>query len=130
MQRLYSMFPAGRAGAGLLILRIVVALQLPAASACCGVTTLAWWVDKLVVGLVVLLCIGILTPLLALLCVVEAGICLLSQDMQGMQWQFVLPVIAIVMANAIALALLGPGAYSLDAKFFGRRLIVLSDTRP
>lgn len=125
MQRLYSMFPAGRAGAGLLILRIVVALQLPAATACCGQTTLSTmdsWMELLTQGMAVLLCIGILTPLFALFCVAVAGSCLLSLG------QVLLPVIAIVMANAAALALLGPGAYSLDAKFFGRRLIVLSET--
>jgi hypothetical protein len=35
----------------------------------------------------------------------------------------VLCVIAI--ANAIALALLGPGAYSLDSKLFGRRVMIV-----
>ncbi|MFZ6743578.1 hypothetical protein ACO0LC_10160 [Undibacterium sp. JH2W] len=126
MQRLYSMFPAGRAGAGLLILRIVVALQLPAASACCSKPAMADWIDMLIEGLAVLLCIGILTPLLALLCVATAALCLFGQGVLSSMS----PVICLVIANAIALALLGPGAYSLDAKFFGRRLIVLSDTRP
>jgi uncharacterized membrane protein YphA (DoxX/SURF4 family) len=35
-------------------------------------------------------------------------------------------VAALVFAlNALALALLGPGAYSLDSRRFGRRLVVL-----
>ena len=84
---------------------------------------MASWMELLAQGLAVLLCIGILTPLLALLCVVMAGFCLFSLG------QVFVPVLVIVMANAVVLALLGPGAYSLDAKFFGRRLIVQSDTR-
>jgi hypothetical protein len=39
------------------------------------------------------------------------------------QASFVLCVIAIT--NAIALALLGPGAYSLDSKLFGRRVTIV-----
>jgi hypothetical protein len=32
--------------------------------------------------------------------------------------------------NAIALALLGPGAYSLDARLFGRRMLVMRAQKP
>lgn len=124
MQRLYSMFPAGKAGAGLLILRIVVALQLPAFSTCCTSPVMDWWMEMLTEGLAVLLCIGILTPLLALLCVATALVCLLNH---WVQMQLMLPMFSLAIANALALMLLGPGAYSLDAKFFGRRLIILRD---
>jgi hypothetical protein len=34
-------------------------------------------------------------------------------------------VLSLSLPVAIALALLGPGAYSLDARIFGRRVIVL-----
>ena len=33
--------------------------------------------------------------------------------------------VLVFALNALALALLGPGAYSLDARRFGRRLVVL-----
>ncbi|BBB62426.1 hypothetical protein UNDKW_4153 [Undibacterium sp. KW1] len=124
MQRLYSMFPAGRAGAGLLILRVVVALQLPAVSACCARPVLVDWMEWLAQATAVLLCVGILTPLLALLCAAMAAFCLLNH---GSQIQPLLPMFGLVIANAIASGLLGPGAYSLDAKFFGRRLILVND---
>jgi uncharacterized membrane protein YphA (DoxX/SURF4 family) len=32
----------------------------------------------------------------------------------------------LVVADAVAIALLGPGAYSLDARLFGRREIFIS----
>ena len=39
--------------------------------------------------------------------------------------------IVLSSLNAAAIALLGPGAYSLDARLFGRRVIVFrSDGRP
>jgi hypothetical protein len=37
------------------------------------------------------------------------------------------PIALLGILNALALALLGPGAFSLDARIFGRRLLVLPD---
>ncbi|MFC0166973.1 hypothetical protein ACFFKC_02680 [Pseudoduganella danionis] len=124
MQRLYAMFPAGRAGAGLLILRVVVALQLMAVGGTCArpvLGTLMSWLAQL---MAVLLCIGIATPVLALLYAAVASYCLLDH------WSAPPPVLVmygLIIANSVALALLGPGAYSLDAQLFGRRLIVVRD---
>jgi hypothetical protein len=39
------------------------------------------------------------------------------------------PSVAVVVAVALALVLLGPGAYSLDARFFGLRQIIIPPTR-
>jgi uncharacterized membrane protein YphA (DoxX/SURF4 family) len=36
---------------------------------------------------------------------------------------------ALVIADAVALAMLGPGAWSIDAYLFGRREIIVSATR-
>lgn len=126
MQRLYAMFPAGRAGVGLLLLRIVVALQLMAVGSACSrplmgpmMGPLMGW---LVLGLAVLLCIGVLTPLLALLAV---GLALCSLFSHWPALQPLLAMYGLIIANAIALALLGPGAYALDARWFGRRLILV-----
>ena len=37
---------------------------------------------------------------------------------------------AVALLIAVALALLGPGAYSFDARRFGRRLVVMSEHDP
>lgn len=124
MQRLFAMFPAGRAGAGLLILRVVVALQLLAAGASCFrpvMGALLIWLGQL---MAVLLCMGIATPVLALLHAGMALYCLLQH------WSaapMLLALYGLLIANSLALMLLGPGAYSLDAQLFGRRLIVVRD---
>ena len=65
------------------------------------------------------LVIGFLTPFL---CVIGA-VLVMAHVIINPQASSVLGVIAI--ANAIALALLGPGAYSLDSKLFGRRVTIV-----
>jgi hypothetical protein len=42
----------------------------------------------------------------------------------AVRWQ----VAGFVIADALALAMLGPGAHSIDARLFGRREIVVHDT--
>lgn len=73
--------------------------------------------DPLLATIAIALCRGLFTPVSAVLCaLVEIVI-----------WHFsggttaALLVYAILVA--IALAMLGPGAYSLDAKLFGRRQV-------
>ena len=65
------------------------------------------------------LLIGFLTPFL---CVIGA-VLVIANMLINPQASSVVGVIAI--ANAVALALLGPGAYSLDAKLFGRRVTIV-----
>jgi uncharacterized membrane protein YphA (DoxX/SURF4 family) len=66
----------------------------------------------------VLLCLGFLTPVVSTVaCVFE----LTSLFHAGhTDWRFTV----LSSLNAAAIALLGPGAYSLDARLFGRRVIV------
>jgi uncharacterized membrane protein YphA (DoxX/SURF4 family) len=65
------------------------------------------------------LCAGVLTPILAILAMLFHVLAWssLSNDGAGMT--------AIALLDALALALLGPGAYSIDAHRFGRRVVVL-----
>jgi hypothetical protein len=113
MQRLFSMFPRGWPGIGLVLLRLSVAL---ACLQTCPQETRPAWVLLAFVPLCASLCAGALTPLAAVLAVAlqlsAAADLLVSRA--GV-------VIAILEAGA--LALLGPGAYSLDALRFGRRVI-------
>ncbi len=78
-----------------------------------------------VLGLLsLLLSIGFLTPIAS----IAAGLfelATLLPSMGSTEWRFVV----LSSLNALALSLLGPGAYSLDARLFGRRVIVFPPDR-
>jgi putative oxidoreductase len=112
--RLFSMFPSGAPGFALLLLRVGVALTIFTAG----------WNSRIPVPLLLLLvlhclflCFGIFTPILATLsCVFElvSGV--------SMNHHSIVAVFSSSL-DAAALAMLGPGAYSLDAHRFGHRVI-------
>jgi uncharacterized membrane protein YphA (DoxX/SURF4 family) len=66
------------------------------------------------------LSIGFLVPILSVLCGVFEVMALVG----GSSGHAAFILVSVV--NAAALALLGPGAYSLDARLFGRRVLVVS----
>jgi hypothetical protein len=114
VQRLFSMFPAGLPGVALLFLRIGMAATIFATG---------WNYPAPVPVLLVLvlycvfLCLGIFTPLLATLgCVFELVSLAFMNDHS---------IVAVLSSSldAAAVAMLGPGAYSLDARRFGHRVI-------
>jgi hypothetical protein len=117
MQRLYSMFPAGMAGIALLILRLASAAALLESG--WRHPLFATLAESFVI-LVLLggaLCLGVLTPYASTVsCLIELALIVRS----GAQPE--LPIIIFIM-NTAALGMLGPGAYSLDSRIFGRRII-------
>ncbi|NGZ86333.1 hypothetical protein [Duganella aceris] len=117
MRGFHSSFPRGSAGFGLLMLRLAVGLQLLFESRCTG--ALPWWQAALVsvVGLALLL--GVLTPAAAALSAAFQLTCLAHAG-----WAHAAPLLVAAM-TAVTLVLIGPGAYSLDARLFGRRRLVL-----
>jgi hypothetical protein len=119
MQRLFSTFPRGWPGIGLLLLRISVA-------ATCLQAYAQWihaaWVLLALIPLSACLCAGALTPLVALLALAMQ---LTAAAMRVNEAD----AVARAMIEAAALALLGPGAYSLDARRFGRRVILAESWR-
>jgi hypothetical protein len=124
MQRLYSMFPAGQPGIGLLFLRMSACVALFADAGSFGGTTIRSGGAIAVFALVVSLGIGFATPLsAAICCCIELAIAYSAIGPQLLQS-------AVALLAFAALALIGPGAYSLDAKLFGRRLIVSSKSAP
>jgi uncharacterized membrane protein YphA (DoxX/SURF4 family) len=120
--RLFSIFPSRGPGIALLLLRISVAIVV-LLDASGSLSALA---PPLVFGGLVLaaiaLCLGFATPLASAIgCVFQfAGLILVDR------WSARL---GTSIANSLALALLGPGAYSIDARLFGRWEIVLPHKR-
>jgi hypothetical protein len=117
VQRLFSSFPGGAAGIGLLLLRTTLGCSLVAE----GVQALrhgtgASGAGALACVLVldgVALVVGGLTPIAA----VPATIAVLGRVLAAQ------PGSAWALVVAVAIGLLGPGAYSVDARLFGRREI-------
>ena len=122
VQRLYSMFPQGGPGIGLLLLRIAAAGMFAL-----NVTqqfNFSFNVPLLlVVSLIVLVCLslllGFLTAFLAIVTCVVAVLSLFLTE-HGMN-----PVYILRILTSAALFFLGPGAYSIDARLFGLRVAVV-----
>ena len=116
------MFPAGAAGWGLLLLRVCAAGMLVRNSTADAGASIATWE---VVGVSVLagaFCLGAYTPVIcSISAAVQVFLMVRTNGLDPFQFAFSLSVIA-------ALFLVGPGAFSLDSRLFGRRLIVHSDS--
>jgi hypothetical protein len=123
MQRLFSMFPSGMAGAGLLILRVCAAAVLLVHGAAHPLEGKSIWLLLLFLIVSGTLCMGLFTPYAAAIgCFLE----LTAAWDADAQVAFYFVVAAL---NIGVLGMLGPGAYSLDARLFGRQLIRFSAER-
>jgi hypothetical protein len=123
VQRLFSIFPTGMAGVALFVLRCVVALTLIVETQCVSALSWAHVLDAFAALVGLFLFLGLLTPYCAALC------CLLELTFlvgNGFPNGFQFGMAALTAASMIAL---GPGAYSLDARFFGRKLIKIPPGR-
>ena len=122
MQRLFSTFPSSWPGIGLLLQRVVIAVVLfCAALRHTGEASHLSLVVPHVIGVCagILLLIGLWTPICGtLIAVVELWVAYAS-GRAG---------IPIVLATLSAtLAMIGPGAWSIDARLFGRKHIEISE---
>ena len=130
MQKLFSAFPGGWPGLGLLLLRALAGVTLIAQIlSYVGSTKLSWlsWLSLVLTALVLIiascLLVGFMTPIAAT--VIGVGAIALAASHVFETNQALLNVIVL----PIAIALLGPGAFSIDARMFGRREILIPNTQ-
>jgi uncharacterized membrane protein YphA (DoxX/SURF4 family) len=119
VQRLFSMFASGVPGAALFVLRVSVAATLLEDGTGHGTPVTSLWMLLPIILTATFLCLGLLTPICASLC------CLMefySLTISGGQDMFHL--VMSILTSAV-LAMLGPGAYSVDGRIFGRRLLIV-----
>jgi len=123
MRRLFSGFARGVPGTGLLFMRLVVGIALVAHAAAIlfdgpklGQTIL----QLLAAGAALLLLAGLWTPIAGALVAVIYSWDIVSH--RGEPWTNIL-----LITLCAALALLGPGAWSVDARLFGWKRIDIRD---
>ena len=124
VQRLFSLFPGGWAGVALLLLRASVSATLIVDVAARGSPGTSSWVLAGIIVPVLFLLPGLLTPYVcAASSLFQLGLMFFRGGLStGGEHGFHLLVSAL---NTAILAFLGPGAYSIDSRVFGRRVLKL-----
>ena len=113
------MFPAGPPGAGLILLRLCAIAMVVGYALCFG-GKVPNWVFLVLWPVAVVLVAGLMTPLA---CAAALALQITVAWETGFKG---LPCCVLGVLLIIAVLLLGPGAYSLDALWFGRRRVTIS----
>lgn len=130
LQRLFSTFPNSWPGTGLLLLRICLGVALiyfgvagfsgtPSEPITLAQNSIA------ALGAIFLLA-GLWTPVVATIAGLDEVWIALSLDSPGRQETWIHIFLAIF---AVSMAMLGPGAWSIDARLFGRKRFDIDRTR-
>ena len=119
LQRLFSMFPGGWPGAGLLLLRLAAGIPLIISAGLelrGGAYSGLHVMQFAAIGVGILLLAGLWTPIAgALQAVIELWAIFSPGDSVAVH--------LLLAALGVSLAMLGPGAWSVDARLFGRKRI-------
>jgi hypothetical protein len=110
------MFPGGAPGVALLVLRLCLAASLA------RLEQPNCWQHVVFLILLAMLSLGLFTPVV---CVVTAAIVFVHLLHFRNHDAF---LSGIIIFETLALAFLGPGAYSVDSRLFGRRMVVSVDS--
>jgi uncharacterized membrane protein YphA (DoxX/SURF4 family) len=136
LQRLFSSFPEGWPGTGLIFLRLAIALNAMSSgvAAIVGSSSHAisvWAIGSLAIAVGAAIFVGFLTPVASVAATVGYLMTGVSSFLMTGSNNHVTTLAAFnLAAMCAALVLLGPGAFSLDARFFGRREIIIPEAGP
>jgi uncharacterized membrane protein YphA (DoxX/SURF4 family) len=128
-------FPDGRTGLGLLLLRtavgIVVLIEGAAGLVHPDPAVRAWVIGSLAVASGIALLVGFLTPIAAaVVAVIASGVWMSMLPGLSPNLFTSKPSCAFLTGVAAVIVLVGPGAFSLDARLFGLREIIIPRSRP
>jgi uncharacterized membrane protein YphA (DoxX/SURF4 family) len=134
MQRFFPTYPGGAPAVGLLLLRSVIGILLIGGGTATVIdentSTLLTGIAAFGILTGVSLLLGFLTPpasVLAMLCSCAAFLQWIPVD--ALASPQVRPADALLAFMALSLGLLGPGAFSIDSRLFGRREIVIPQVK-